>query len=421
MELMKNKDQKRILTDETDYIDIPAFIRSMMRYIRKYMLLVVPLIICMSVCLAVLTKSYTKKKYVAGGTSTIGIRLSGSLSFDYTLPRLSWERQSTLVQMNYVLNALMESGHITQCVKDSMGIKKDEELNGQIYISVTYATNLVDIFVVSDSPEDAEAIRDAVFTSLPDAVFPAMGFIEMNIQEMYTREESSSKAFLASPIVWIAGGAALGIIGYLGLIFLYTLRRRDVETPKDLQKLTDLPCIGRLPAIKKRTCFSKNSKTEEENNARAVTKEYQRAFDHFRRNVAEEIRQRQIRVILLTGIGHKRGQSTIAAELQKAWQAMGKKAFRMDLTAEEGPMTEEKVRSALKQYPEDADLILIDGPNCDQTADALILADCVDAVIMVIREGQSQPDEIREMFQSLQYTSASPLGYVLNLCSNTGI
>ena len=82
-------------------------------------------------------------------------------------------------------------------------------------------------------------------------------------------------------------------------------------------------------------------------------------------------------------------------------------------------MTEEKVRNSLNQYLEEADLILIDGPSCDQSADALILADCADAMIMVIREGQSQPDEIKEMFQSLQYANARPLGYVFNICSNT--
>ena len=97
---MKNKDQKRRLPDETDYIDIPAFFRSMKRYVRKYMLFVVPLIICMSVCLAVLTKSFAKKEYVAGGTCAIGLRLSDSLSFDYNLSGLTWERQSTLTQMN---------------------------------------------------------------------------------------------------------------------------------------------------------------------------------------------------------------------------------------------------------------------------------------------------------------------------------
>ena len=322
MEQMKNKDQKSIMMDEIDYIDIPVFIRSMVRYARKYVLLVVPLIICMSVCLAMLSKSYTKKYYVAGGTSMIGLRLSDSLSFDYTFSGLTWERQSTLTQMNYILNALTESGYITQFVKESMGKKRNEELNGQIYINTSYSTNLVDIYVVSESPEDAEAIRDAVFASLPDVVFPAMGFIEMDIEELYTREESSSRAFLASPVVWAAGGVALGIIGYLGLVFLYTLRCRNVETPRDLRKLTDLSCLGVLPALKKRISFHKQSEAKGLNDFLVVTKEYQRAFEEFRRKVSEEVWQRQIKVLLFTGSGRKRGQSTIAAELERTWLGM---------------------------------------------------------------------------------------------------
>lgn len=403
MEQMKN---------EIDYIDIPAFIRSMKRYARKYIAFVLPLVLCMTLCLAMYLKPNAEKNYVAGGTSIIGIRLSDSLSFDYTLSGLTWDRQSTLEYMNSVLNALSENGYITQYVKEYMGIKRNEELNGKIYIDVAYSTNLADIYVVSDSMEDAEAIRDAVFTCLPDAVFPALGFIELDKQEMYTREDSSSRAFLKSLVIWIAGGVVLGIIGYLGLIFLYTLRRRDVETPEEISRLTDLPCLGRLPALKKKTKSNKNSNTDE------LNIEYQRAFDGFRRNVAEEILQRQIRVLLLIGIGQQKGQSTIASELVESWRSMGKKVILADLALIDEPMTEEKVRSCLNQNLDEADLVLIDGPSCDQSADALILADCSDAMIFVIREGASQPDEIKEMFQSLQYANAKSLGYVLNICSN---
>ena len=213
MEQMKTKNEQGMLMDEIDYIDIPAFFRSMLRYARKYILLAVPLIICMSVCLAMFSKPYAKKTYVAGGTAVIGVRLSDSVSFDYNLSGLSWDRLSTLAQMDYVFNALIDSGYIDQVVKEAMGRKRNEELNGQIYINSAYPTNLVDIYVVSDSPEDAEEIRNTVFACFSDAVFPAVGFIEVDIKELYTREESSPRAFLTSRKVWVAGGVVLGIIG----------------------------------------------------------------------------------------------------------------------------------------------------------------------------------------------------------------
>lgn len=421
MEQMTNENEQRMLKDEIDYIDIPAFVRSLLRYARKYILFVVPLIICMSACLAILSRPYTKKSYVAGGTAMIGVKLANSESFDYTISGLSWDRHSTMAQMDYVLNALVENGYINQFVRDFMGGNRNEELNGQIHINTVYATNLVDISVVSESPEDAREIRDAVFSCLPDAVFPAVGFIEMEIEELYTREESSSRAFLTSPAVWVAGGTALGIIVYLGLVFLYTLRRRDVETPEDVRKLTDIPCLGRLPALKKRRRRSKHSSAEGLNSSLSVTEEYKRAFDRFRRNATEEIQQCGSRVILLTGIGHRKGQSTIAAELGKVWSEAGKKVVLLDLALKKEHLIEEKLRSYLNYSLKEADLILIDGPSFDQSADTLILADCADAMIMVIGEGQSQPDELKEMFQSLQYANAKPLGYVLDICSNTAV
>ena len=418
MEQIKKNGQQSTALNEIDYIDIPAFIRSMLRYARKYILLALPLIACMTAGLAVLSKPYAKKTYVAGGTSMIGVRLSDSLSFDYTLSGLSWDRQSTVVHLNSVMNALIESGYITQVVRNSMGLRRDEELKGRIYISAPYSTNLIDISVVSDTPEDAQAIRDAVFACFPDAVLPAVGFIEMDIQAMYTREEASPRAFLTSHKVWAAGGVVLGIFGYLGLIFLYTLRRKDVETPKDVSRFTDLPCIGRLPALKKRIRFGKRSNTEELNDHLVVTEEYRQAFKSFRHTLSEEIQQHHIKVLLLTGSGYRKGQTTIASELEKAWQGMGKKVILTDMDLKDGIMTEEKARSFLNEYSEEADLILIDGPSCDKSADPLILADCADAMIMLIREGESQPDEIKEMFESLQYANAKPLGYVLNICSS---
>ena len=84
--------------------------------------------------------------------------------------------------------------------------------------------------------------------------------------------------------------------------------------------------------------------------------------------------------------------------MEKAWQRMGKKVILTDMALKEGIMTEEKVRCSLDEYLEEADLILIDGPSCDQSADSLILADCADAMIMVIREGASRPDDLKEMF-----------------------
>ena len=418
MEHMTNETEQRVLKDTTDYIDIPAFVRSFLRYARKYILFVIPLIICVSGCLAVLSRSYTKKTYVAGGTAMIGVRLANSGSFDYTISGLSWDRHSTIAQMDSVLNALLDNGYIDEYVCDFMGKKRGEGLDGQIFMNTVYAANLVDIHVVSERPEDAKAIRDAVFTCLPDAVFPAVGFIEMDIEELYTREESSPRAFLASPVVWAAGGAVLGTIGYLGLVFLYTLRRRDVETPEDVSKLTDLSCIGRLPRLKKRTGSRKRGSTNDLNNSLAVTEEYNRAFEKFRRTLAEKILQHERKVILLTGSGHRKGQSSLAAGLEKSWSDMGKKVTVLDLSHNKGRLTEENVRDSLNQCLENADIVLIDGPAFDQTADSLILADCADMMIMVIREGQCQPDELKEMFRSLKYTNAETPGYVLNICSN---
>ena len=152
-----------------------------------------------------------------------------------------------------------------------------------------------------------------------------------------------------------------------------------------------------------------------------MTEEYRREFEKFRRTLAEEILEHDSRVILLTGCGHQKGQSSLAAGLEKSWSDMGKKVTLLDLSHNKERLTEETVRESLNQCMENADIVLIDGPAFDQTSDSLILADCADMMIMVIREGQCQPDELKEMFRSLKYTNAAAPGYVLNICSNMAV
>ena len=379
---MNRTDEQQAVVDKKDYIDIMAFLRAFLRSTRRYLPFALALIIFMTVCvtggMAVLSKKIVKKTYVAKETFAIGVLLSDSIEYNYVLNGLGWNKGATL---SAVTNAY--------------------ELNGTISTEVTYATNLIRISVTSDSKEDAEAIREAIFACFREAFFPVMGYVELDVINTETEEIPSSLGFLASPVVWIALGIFLGAFMYLGLIFCYALLWSNLETPEDVSDIMQTPCLAQLPVKKKKKSDS----------------DYKKAFVGMRRRILEEIEKRKIKVLLLEGINNKKVQSDIALELQSELRGQGKNAALTVFDDNEETLTAENVQKTLDEHLSEADIVLIDGPLYGRSAAPLILADCADAVIYMIEQGNAPPQKVKDMLQSLQYARAESIGYVIDSCT----
>ena len=80
-------------------------------------------------------------------------------------------------------------------------------------------------------------------------------------------------------------------------------------------------------------------------------------------------------------------------------------------------LTEETVQNTLDTLLKEAELVLIDGPLCGRSAAPVILADCSDAVLYRIEQGNARPQKVKDMLQSLQFARAEAIGYVLDHCS----
>ena len=400
---MDRTDEQQAVIDKKDYIDIRAFLRACCRYTRRYLAFALALIIFMTVCVSggmlVLSKKIVKTTYVAKETFAIGILVSDSIEYNYVLNGLGWNRGATLAAVTNAMSGLMGSDYMTQYIREELGLEPDEEMNGTISIDVTYSTNLIRISVTSDSKEDAEAIREAIFACFQKAFFPVMGYVELDVINTNTEEIPSSLGFLASPIVWAALGIFLGAFMYLGLLFCCALLMSNLETPNDAAEITKIPCLAQLPVKKKKKS------------------EYKKAFVGMRRRLSEEIEKRNTGILLFTGINNKKVQSDIVLELQSELRGQGKNAVLKAFDENEESLTAESVQKTLKELLSEADIVLIDGPLYSTSAAQLILADCSDAVIYMIEQGNAPPQKIKDMLQSLQYARAEEIGYVLDNCT----
>ena len=390
----KNKTQKKRI-NEADYIDLTVFIRAFLRLARRYFLLVCPIIVCLTACLNLMSRAQMKEQYVASASFVVGVTLLDDFSYNYTLPEV---RNDYVVQMSESFQSVIRSEYMYYLLEEELG----KDIRGDINWENAYGTNMGGISVVSDSFENAKQLRDAVITCLPVALFTTIGDIEIKVLDTSERIEVLHEN-LRSPLIWAGGGIIGGIILYLGIIFLLTLWRHDIETPEDMLKITNLSCLGRLPKAGK-TTSNKQS-------------DYNRSFAEFRRQLADAIEQQQVKTLLFTGGYKKRGQTELLDKLHNDWTSQGKKVARIHMDLSKQPGNVAKIQEELNQQIESAlkasDLILISGPDYGQTMELLTMADCVDGMVYIVKAGYDQMENTKEAIDTLGFTQADLMGYVI--------
>ncbi len=78
----------------------------------------------------------------------------------------------------------------------------------------------------------------------------------------------------------------------------------------------------------------------------------------------------------------------------------------------------ERMKEMIEELSSKYDFILIDTPPLNVLSDGLHLARISDGVVMVVRQGHSTQDEVKQALNSLQFISAKVLGIVYNGAGN---
>jgi len=77
-------------------------------------------------------------------------------------------------------------------------------------------------------------------------------------------------------------------------------------------------------------------------------------------------------------------------------------------------LTIDRVRELLNEWAPDFDVIVIDTPPINLLADAALLGSAADAVMLVVRVGHTQVDDLRYAMDQLDSTKAPVIGTLLN-------
>lgn len=74
----------------------------------------------------------------------------------------------------------------------------------------------------------------------------------------------------------------------------------------------------------------------------------------------------------------------------------------------------EAMQKLIENLSKEYDYILVDTPPVNVVSDACIVTNLMDGVLLLVRQDSSKKDEVRRAVQSLRFTGAKPLGFVLN-------
>lgn len=253
----------------------------------------------------------------------------------------------------------------------------------------------------------------------------------------------------------IALGAMVGLIGGIGLAFVFDNLDTTLHSTRQIEGVTKLPAIGRIPG------------TKEPLKIVQMDAAYQPELESFRRlrtNLFASDSECPQHVLMVTSAERGEGKSTIASNLAISIAQSGRRVVLVDCDMRLSKMHElfeqpnkrgltdvltgntelentlqdtsfsrlqlmtsgsvppnptellgsPQMKALLKDLTEQFDVVLLDTPALLSVTDAAVLVPLVDKVILVVTRSRSRKDAIHAVRQQLRYVNARAVDVVVN-------
>jgi capsular exopolysaccharide synthesis family protein len=256
-----------------------------------------------------------------------------------------------------------------------------------------------------------------------------------------------------NPFLLIALSLVAGLIGGVGLAFLFESLDTRLYTDWEIQSLTDLPVIGDIPDDKRR------------GSERLILDSLLQAesFRRLRTNLFAPATNQNLKTFLVTSSVRHDGRSTVTANLGVAMGQAKRKVIVVDadlrkpnihelfdlendcglsdvlsgkvdlekaikqtayplvsvLTSGPQPWDPEllgtaEMNAVLENLKEKFDIVLLDSPSSVSVTDPAVLAPKVDAVLLVVRHGWVRREALQYTMRNLRGVGANVLGIITN-------
>ena len=359
---------------------------------------------------------------------------------------------------------ILKSSLMKNVLRDKMDL---EELDAKIRANVLEGTNLLTLSVTADNPKNAIDIIRAIMDNYTEVSYYMVGDAVLSVLEEPMIPYSPSNSMYVSDYMkkGFVGGAVI-IILLLGLLSYF---HDSIKQEKDIEEKLDARSLGWIS-------FERKYKTvrdilDHKKKALLVTDPVAgfRFVEEYKRLAAKvdyQMSKRDRKVLVVTSVSENEGKSTIAANLAISLAEQSKKVLLMEgdlrrpsqflifgvdpeerqeigeflkgyvgagnlLTKSDVPglfllvgkncyststeiIRSERFVKLLEAYKKAVDYIIIDSPPAGLMADAEILGEYADAVMMVVRQNYVLAENINDIMDNFRANGTKVLGVVLN-------
>lgn len=431
-------------------------ISTILRDIKKRLYV----ILCVSVSLGLLATVYFVQRYTPTYTAQMAyvVTKTGTNNNVY-------ENLSTTSSIAYTVSQIASSAEFRAVLAEELG----GVVRGSISAEYVDATNIVVMSVRSSTPMDAYRVIRGVMNNNQVFLDYLSKDVRLSVLVSPTVPTEPDSRY---------GDGLKGLYVFLGvfaaLVFLEAFlswRKETVKKSSEAEALLGTPLLGSICHEEKFPSFRAKMRGKQRSmliTRPTVSFPYTEGYHKLARKVMNRMKTKEAKTLLVTSVNENEGKSTVAANLALAMVAGGKKVLLMDLDmrkpslyklfdVEDGavienlgallnkkPMDGNLVQLLSREnlyvifntrsYPgsaemlsngrlpellgylrEQFDYIVIDTPPMNVVADAEVIADCVDASLMVVREHQSLVQAIRAALDILRDSRTNHLiGCVVN-------
>jgi len=321
----------------------------------------------------------------------------------------------------------------------------------KIDVQVIPNTELIEMSAESSDP----ALAQFAANKLAEILVVQSREIYGTDTKLYVIDPAVIPAKPSSPNPFLVLGLSLvaGLLGGVGLAFLFESVDTRLYTDREIQTLTDLPVIGDIPNDKRRggDGLLIDSRLQAE------------SFRRLRTNIFSPVSNQKIKTLLVTSPVRQDGRTIITANLGAIISQASRKVVVVDadlrearlhecfdlenekglgsvlagktklddalqkssypglsvLTSGPQPLNPELLDSpemtkVLEELGKKFDVVLLDSPSSVSVSDPAVLAPKVDAVMLVVRHGWVRREAMQYTMRHLRGVGAKVLGVITN-------